>query len=339
MADQHPDPYHAGDRFLEAAGALGLDLSHFWGVVEHDRTDGFSQALLAIVGSGRTAMLFLSPPPHPKGLWRPTSGAQAATVAAVRDRAERVALVHHALYELARIDAGRPGDPSGVVLAQALIEPPSYAVVQAFQEAGFTRLGDLAYFRLDATKLWNAAGRSEEGPWPEGVEVLSVEAMDDARADEELKLALERTYEGTLDCPELCGMRSIEDVLISHRSVGQFDPKLWWIVRKNHEPAGCLLLSPVRETDSVELVYLGLGTQLRGLGLGRGLMRMGMRSLHERTRSGESDAQMGPLSGGLTLAVDLRNHPAVKLYRSLGFVRTGTRIPLVRALNAGDLAV
>lgn len=41
-------------------------------------------------------------------------------------------------------------------------------------------------------------------------------------------------------------------------------------------------------------------------------------------------------TGGLTCAVDTRNVPAMRLYRRLGFVRFGLRLPFVRGLIGGN---
>jgi ribosomal protein S18 acetylase RimI-like enzyme len=136
-----------------------------------------------------------------------------------------------------------------------------------------------------------------------------------------LSKALERTYEETMDCPELCGMRVVGDVLESHRSVGVFDPGMWWLVMDSGEPEGCMLLSACPEQNAVELVYLGLSPRLRGRGLGSSLLMMGVQSLTGRPEK------------MLTCAVDTRNAPAMALYRRCGFQRFAVRVPLVLSLR------
>jgi ribosomal protein S18 acetylase RimI-like enzyme len=341
MADQHPDPYHAGDRFLEAAAMLHLDLGWFWGVPHAQHSGEFSQVLLAVVSSGRTAMLFLSPPPHPKGLWKPSGRGVAAVAEARRAQVERSSLLEFALPCLAG-SSGEPGRPV-IVLAQALLEPPALSLVEAFTAGGFRRLGDLAYFRRPFTHSTRdrhtRVGSSQATQcWPEGVEVVPLNTIASEPGSRSVDLvlteALERSYIDTLDCPELCGLRSIEDVLLSHKSVGMLDPRLWWLVTLHGKPAGCLLFSVVRETDSIELVYLGLGPELRGLGLGRRLLGHALQTIGDCVVAAEvGDALHGlSLAGGITLAVDTRNAPAVRLYREAGFQRTGTRIPLVKSI-------
>ena len=94
----------------------------------------------------------------------------------------------------------------------------------------------------------------------------------DAAAPELLE-ALESSYQDTLDCPELCGLRETPDVLDSHRSTGVFDPALWWMVHVNGQARGCALFNRCPEQRTIELVYLGLSPELRGRGLGKWLLR------------------------------------------------------------------
>ena len=90
--------------------------------------------------------------------------------------------------------------------------------------------------------------------------------------------ALDKSYEDTLDCPELCGVRTTEDVLASHKATGDFDPEHWWLVQLDGRPEGCVLMSRCPDQGALELVYLGLSTALRGRGLGRLLLDRAIRS-------------------------------------------------------------
>ena len=64
------------------------------------------------------------------------------------------------------------------------------------------------------------------------------------------------------------------------------------------------LLNPASQGQCVELVYLGLALFARGRGLGRRLLRHGIRLLRGRRER------------LMTLAVDDRNAPALRLYES-----------------------
>jgi ribosomal protein S18 acetylase RimI-like enzyme len=125
----------------------------------------------------------------------------------------------------------------------------------------------------------------------------------------EFREVLLATYEESLDMPELEGARGLEDILAGHRAAGLFRPELWQIGRLPGEPgaAAVLLLTEVPGRDAWEVLYLGLTPSARGRGLGRAAIR----------RALEMARGHAPL---LELAVDLRNTPAVRLYRSTGFV-------------------
>ena len=290
----------AARRMISAAAVHGIDLSLMWATVERASSGKFaraSQVCLAVPGAGRTVMLIVS---------GPAAGNES------RELAERAACINAACDHFA---AGRSG--RDVRLAQALPEPSEPWAAQAFRESGFLHVGDLAYLRRP---LWPAL-QVTEPTWPDGVTVRTISGSAPGDPDRPLLLqALNRSYEDTLDCPELCGLRSTEDILESHRATGIFNPRLWWLVLMNNEPQGCMLLSRCPDHNSVELVYLGLSPALRGKGLGRRLLELGL-------------ARLAVIPADhITCAVDLRNVPARRLYERLGFRDFGKRIAMVRPL-------
>lgn len=196
-------------------------------------------------------------------------------------------------------------------LSQVLLEPDDVLVRAAFERAGFREIAELAYL-----------SRPRPGPefdapvsWEPGLTVRNWRAGDDAS----IALALERTYMGTLDCPDLCGMRDPMDVIASHRATGVFDPNLWWLVECDGRCEGVMLFNSCPAQSMVELVYLGLSPSLRGRGLAKRLMRLGLSKLSSRVER------------EVSCAVDLRNTPALRLYTGLGFKETSRRRALVRA--------
>ena len=326
---------------------LRVDLDLMWCTAEErpgiggaGDTTHVRQGVLAVIGSGRTAMRFVSGPERRGKPWPGTAKLRVlAGMAMAEAHHERIRLIQHACEQV-----GRPG-PEGkarAVLAQALLEPREVDGAQAFVGAGFLRLGDLAYMRrpLPRAGPGRALEQAANPEWPDGLRVASVESLIQGghgaeRVDAWLSQALERSYIDTRDCPELCGMRGISDVLESHRAVGVFDPSLWWIALDRAGAAcACLLLSPCPEQDSVELVYLGIGPEARGKGLGSKFLAFGLRHLYETVLSPREHAghpRVGG-AGGVTCAVDTRNTPAMKLYRHAGFERFGLRVPFVRAI-------
>ena len=108
--------------------------------------------------------------------------------------------------------------------------------------------------------------------------------------------------------PELEGVRSLDDVIAGHRAAGRFEPSRWLVGRLPGEPeaAAVVLLSEIPDRDAWEVAYLGLTPAARGRGLGRYALE------HARRMA-------APHAHRLELAVDRRNAPAVRLYRTSGF--------------------
>ena len=117
---------------------------------------------------------------------------------------------------------------------------------------------------------------------------------------------IQATYEDSLDAPEAFFERSVIDTVATYR---QGDPTLpnWWIARDSDStPVGVVLLSQVIGLG-VELAYLGLVPKMRGLGLGSRLLDAMF------WQAGQLDAKV------LTVTVDERNIPAMKIYERKGF--------------------
>jgi ribosomal protein S18 acetylase RimI-like enzyme len=133
--------------------------------------------------------------------------------------------------------------------------------------------------------------------------------------------AILASYQQTLDCPALVGLRTIDEIIEGHMAAGQFSPELWWAVRHGDDPVGVMLLSPLPQRSAMELVYLGLAPAWRGRGLGSRLLGHGLAQAHQR---------------GLTsmlLAVDDLNKPAVRLYQSQGFEVHAKKLAMIMALS------
>lgn len=299
-------PAAAIDNFLAQAQALGIDLELMAGVCSP--SGGVTQACLPVMGSGRTVMLFVS-----GGLGPPSTTATAERAAAIR----------------AAVGLAREAHGERAHLVQALAHPRERSVQQGYEAAGLRRLAELEYLsralhRRDGGPLPREGSLVMEEPGGPGVGPVRVVACSAANASgAALHLALERSYEQTLDCPELAGLRTTEDIVAAHQAVGQFDPALWWIVEHEGRPEGCVLLNRCPGQACVELVYIGISPVLRGRGLGRRLL----------ARAVEAVAALEP---ELRCAVDSRNAPARAAYERAGFVETDRRVAFV-ALGA-DIA-
>lgn len=300
-------PPEAVERFCRQAPDLGIDLELMAATRHTTAPDTPTQVCLPVPGAGGTVMLFVA------GL--PSGGARPG-----QDHTERAAAIRHAVRTAS--------ERRTVKLVQALLEPRETASAPGYEEAGMSRLAELLYLarplklQESVKHLVSADGvrRPDGGAWPAGITVRPLGPED---TDERMqRTALLASYERTLDCPELAGLRDIDDIVAAHRAVGEYDPAMWWLVERSGKPEGCVLLNRCSLQGCVELVYIGLSPAVRGLGLGDALMRCAI-------------GVSAGLERELRCAVDSRNTPARRLYDRLGFRDAGRRIAFVGL--AGDI--
>ena len=219
-------------------------------------------------------------PPEVKPSWRRAALAAALVEAALEDLAAR-----------------------GYRLAQAALdESAGPLAARDLTRGGMPRVTELLYLERDtATPLSprdTPAGTSPDFTW----------RPFDASIAAEFQEVLQATYVGSLDMPELEGTRGLDDILAGHRASRVFVPENWRLGRIPGEPeaAAVLLMAEAPGRDAWEVIYLGLTPAARGRGLGRAAIRHALDLASDHATV-------------LELAVDLRNTPAVRLYRSCGF--------------------
>jgi mycothiol synthase len=229
-------------------------------------------ALLCTPVPGRSALLW------PPGVVKDRRGASPAE--------QEDALVRHACAWLRQ---------RGVKLVQTLLAPEEMFLAESLLRNGFSTVTRLWYMRHDLHL---------------SVDCLNIPSRLDYQtfADDALfRQTLLRTYEGTQDCPEVNGVRNIDEVIEGHRAQGVFDPERWWLVRKGEKPVGVLLMTEMPEGGAWELAYVGVVPDARRRGFGREIV---LHALCEARAAGAL---------AVTLSVDARNQPAWNLYRSVGF--------------------
>src|SRR5205823_11076464 len=86
------------------------------------------------------------------------------------------------------------------------------------------------------------------------------------------ELTLLETYQGTLDCPEVNGVRTIAQIIEGHASQGAHDPGRWWLALAGDRPVGVLLLTELLEWNAWDLSYVGVVPEARRRGVGRELV-------------------------------------------------------------------
>ena len=238
----------------------------------------------------------------------------------------------HTLLLLA--PAGRPREPEGedsagklldktcehlaargMRLAQVLLDPPDTSGRQVYLDHSFQQVAELLYLQADVRRTSPAPALPDGCDW--------INYSDDAH--DLFCSAIVKSYQDSLDCPGLNGLRHIEDVVAGHKSSGvDFDPSWWFVLRERGNPLAVLLLARAHVNNTAELVYLGLAPPARGRGLGDLVMRQAMHTL--------------AINGvnALALAVDAQNAPALGLYYRHGFRKVGSKIALMRQLQAHD---
>jgi len=185
----------------------------------------------------------------------------------------------------------------GVKLAQALLLSREKHLARSLLRNGFRAITSLEYLKhdLQLSRAWQS-GNSE------------IRFVTYAQCNREhFHQALLASYTNTLDCPEVNGVRTIEEIIEGHRAQGLFDSGRWWLALRGGEPAGVLLLTELPEWGGWDVSYLGVVPTARRNGIGTALAR---KALFEAHTAGAAQ---------LTLALDVRNVPASQLYRSLGF--------------------
>lgn len=202
------------------------------------------------------------------------------------------------------------GSQQGMQLVQALLPTDATADAELFQSAGFRHLCDLLY----AVCLKESLPTS----LPNGS--LEYESWSPANQSR-FAAILKQTYEQTLDCPAMNGVRSIDDVLAGYRATGVFDPSRWLIVRHQSQDVGCLLLTDHPTAEHWEIVYVGLCPAARGRGWGSELTRHAQWLARQAGRS------------CLVLAVDAANAPAIAMYVAAGFKSWDQRSVWIKVLS------
>jgi ribosomal protein S18 acetylase RimI-like enzyme len=184
----------------------------------------------------------------------------------------------------------------GAKLAQAILSAVENAYAGALPRNGLRHV----------TRLLSLRHALREIPSVTPPNGLTVAAFRTNRP-EVFHQTLQRTYEGTLDCPELNGVREVEEVVQGHMSQGRFHPDRWWLIRLGKRPVGVLLLNEIPEWKEWEVAYVGVVPEVRRSGIGR---TIAWQALTAAKSAGQR---------ALNLAVDQRNLPARQLYHALGF--------------------
>lgn len=189
----------------------------------------------------------------------------------------------------------------GVKVCQAFALPDERPYMVPLERAGFRHTTQVAFLERPTSF---ARDRLAPGDWVDGV--FYVPAFR-----ERFIATLLATHEGSLDCPELNGTRTAGELAAGFEFPDR--SSTWhFLAERNRRPAGVVLLEPDPDAPRVELAYLGVVPGARGTGLSDRLVRKLL-----------SEAAI--LEWTVTLSVDVRNAPALRLYCRHGFTETERR--------------
>ncbi len=189
---------------------------------------------------------------------------------------------------------------AGIAQVQALVDANNIATKVAMLYSSFRQVTTVKHLLFDlrlagsTPRLLHSKSRFELRPACE----FSRECVDQLVGE---------TFESTLDCPELDGLRSSSEVVGGFLESQPWDETLpWSVLCERSTPVGCSIVNP-HPKSIFELAYMGLVPAVRGQGLGRVLVESAIADCS--VRGGEY----------LATAVDTQNWPAQEIYRSLCF--------------------
>ncbi|MCI0334710.1 MAG: GNAT family N-acetyltransferase [Planctomycetes bacterium] len=199
-------------------------------------------------------------------------------------------------------------DETTVEMTQVLVSSGDSEVVRVLEHVDFRQLTNLLYLTCESQRF------PRERPKSADVEFITYDGTQRSR----LMRLVERTYEGTLDCTSLNGVRHMDNVITGYQATGVYRPENWFIVRAGDADVGILLLADHPQAGHWELMYMGLVPEARGHGWGRQVTQFA------QWLAGRANVER------IVLAVDAVNDPALRMYRSTGFEIWDRRTVYVR---------
>ncbi len=181
---------------------------------------------------------------------------------------------------------------------------------QCYKQAGLEPLAELVQLAADVP-----ASLERELEEAETSELAFV--LWEPRWNDPLCEIVDRTYQATLDVPELNGVRSTKNTLVGYSNMHRSNNRPWWLLRHRGVWSGCLLACQHGE-DVVEMVYVGVVPEKRGEGLGTQAVDF---LFAWARREGVKQ---------ILLAVDRRNEPAIAIYGRRGFYLLGSAVAWFR---------
>lgn len=197
---------------------------------------------------------------------------------------------------------------AGHTLLQGIVDPERRFVARCLKQGRFTRAASLLYLARRLGGDIPMADAIESVPYTPPLHDRFVRTLG-------------RSYEGSLDCPAMAGLRTDEASFASHRQA-LFDPELWRLyLDADGRDLAIALVNPISDGGGFEIAYLGVVPEARGRSLGLGVVVDVIRRCVTRSE------------GVLMLVVDETNEPARHMYARAGFAFAQRRDAWVRSLS------
>ena len=187
---------------------------------------------------------------------------------------------------------------SGVKVCQAFATDDELPDLSPLVRNGFVRTTELVFLRRPLVA-------DEVFPEPKHPIVFEPESPP---FSDRFRAALLDTHDRSMDCPELTGGRTDDELLASFSEWGVGNE--WFLAVDRDVVLGVVLFAPGAGPDELELSYLGVVPLFRRCGYGGELLDFAIAA-----------ATLSKVKG-LSVTVDARNEPGLKLYTRRGFVET-----------------
>lgn len=204
-------------------------------------------------------------------------------------------------------------DEQKIPLTQLVVSPDDGYLEADCQAAGFPKFATLQYLYVDLGDA-RQPNLPQRTPTPVAPTFFGHAEREPSR----LERLVEQTYIGTLDCPQLDGVRPLAEVLEGYRSQGTHRPEHWYLAQTEGQDVGALILAEHPGLGNWELVYMGVTADARGRGFGARIVEFAI------------DVAARHHAERLVLAVDAANEPALRVYGRLGFITWAERIVYAR---------
>jgi mycothiol synthase len=270
--------------------------------------------LLAELQEKPVGALLLRMQPHGVAfLWPPVVSAKSAEVIswhttsqpAITNEAIEDVLLQAAVLRLGELKAR---------IAQSLLELNQTREQLALSRNGFRRLTDLIFFEYPTVGNQSRKDRLASDVGTRLTHIIHRQSRNRLRFAE----VVEQTYRGSLDCPELNGIRTASQALNVYAESGPVVRDLWRVYCDEHRDVGVILVVDRPEQRTWEVIYLGVVESARRCGVARKMLTDVINAAH--------DAHVDRV----VIVADVRNRPAVLLYQSLGFAPFDERVAYVK---------